>query len=142
MNEKLIPALRQFSHNDGSEGFVFEYDVAITDRLLAASTLSPEPAKVGELGEALKLLNDIALWWHADRLEVVAGDPAQFETMMEGAELFLLRAAKASGVPAADLATLQRFDVQGSHFGLPRGPVSMVRFADVEALFNPTEESK
>lgn len=40
-------ALRQYRHNDGSEGFVFAYDSKVLDRLLAAAPASPQPvAKV------------------------------------------------------------------------------------------------
>lgn len=34
--ERLTPAIRQLRHNDGSQGFVFAYDMAIVDREFAA----------------------------------------------------------------------------------------------------------
>lgn len=39
-------ALRQYRHNDGSEGLVFAYDFEVINRLLAAAPSSPQPAIV------------------------------------------------------------------------------------------------
>jgi len=78
-------ALRQFTHNDGSDGMVFAYDKLITDRVLVTSSKSSEQ----RLETCLIILNKIALLWHDDKLEAAINHAKEFECLMEQVEAAL-----------------------------------------------------
>lgn len=61
MSEVLIPAIRQYKHNDGSEGFVMAYDKTETDK--AVNELNDENARLRKENEKLKGMIDDGLGW-------------------------------------------------------------------------------
>lgn len=86
MTKELIDAgaLRQFKHNDGSDGFVCAYDRPIVDRVFAAKFLAQSGAV------------DVKTW--QERCDWTSGDPAvMLMVQAMKAEITELRAALASG---------------------------------------------
>lgn len=79
-------------------------ETQLVEAALRAALASAQPVaampEAGQSVHALKLLNDIALWWHADKLGVTDGNPKEFEDLMERAELFMLKAKRLATMSA------------------------------------------
>jgi ribosomal protein L37AE/L43A len=73
---------------------------------------------------------EISASWNANLFVKIAGNSRDDKT-----PCYIAAPAPVLGMP--DLASLQRFTVAGSQLGFARGPVEMVRFSDISALFAP-----
>lgn len=135
MNEKLIPALRQFKHNDDSEGFVSAYDMAIVDREFAALEARAE-----------RFFIDHTMWHDRETGQHMYTEDEFYEKYRDGlaigresaecASYPLLQALRtiASSVPACDASGgffFEHHDQDGEFLGVEQvNPADIIQVID------------